>query len=159
MANGYKYPYIPGGKNMVAAVLGACKYIRETGYFNKAVRYYADRYDVDEDELAAHIRARQAAGQRGTTRGKYKYYVVRTICSCEADNEPNVTDLKVKKALNEKNARKDWTKINRANDYGGNYAPYYWDEVLGEYGTEDEAKNAIRKNYKLWNDGLWRCDR
>ena len=27
----YKYPYIKGGKAIVAAVLGACGYIRETG--------------------------------------------------------------------------------------------------------------------------------
>ena len=44
----YKYPYIKGGKAMVAAVLGACSYIRETGYFNRAVTYYANKYNVSE---------------------------------------------------------------------------------------------------------------
>lgn len=51
MEKNYKYPFIKGGKAMVAAVLGACSYIRETGYFNKAVRYYSEKYDVDPDEL------------------------------------------------------------------------------------------------------------
>lgn len=31
-----KYPYI-SDKRMYAAVMNACKYIRETGYFNKAI--------------------------------------------------------------------------------------------------------------------------
>lgn len=70
----YKYPYI-ADKKMYAAVMGACSYIRETGYFNKAVSYYADKYGVDAAELEAHIRQRQGAGQKGKTR-KYKYYVI-----------------------------------------------------------------------------------
>lgn len=73
----YKYPFIPD-KTMYAAVMGACSYIRETGYFNKAVKYYANKYGVDEDELAKHVRARQGAGQKGKTR-KYKHFVCIVI--------------------------------------------------------------------------------
>ena len=69
-----KYPYI-ADKRMYAAVMGACSYIRDTGYFNKAVSYYADKYGVDENELAKHIRARQSSGQKGKTR-KYKYFLI-----------------------------------------------------------------------------------
>lgn len=69
------YPYIKD-KNMYAAVMGACSYIRDTGYFHKAVSYYADKYKVDEKELEREIRKRQAAGQKGKTR-KYKYFVVK----------------------------------------------------------------------------------
>lgn len=70
----YKYPYI-SDKKMYAAVMGACSYIRDKGYFNKAVSYYANKYGVDPDELAEEIRKRQGAGQKGKTR-KYKYYLV-----------------------------------------------------------------------------------
>ena len=74
----YKYPYI-SDKNMYAAVMGACSYIRETGWFNKAVAYYAKKYHVDQDELAKHIRARQGAGQKAnndSNRRKYSWFAV-----------------------------------------------------------------------------------
>ena len=67
----YKYPYIP--KEYYAAVMFACKMIRENGNFNKAVKIAAIYYDVDEQDVKKHVRARQSAGQKGTTR-KYKYY-------------------------------------------------------------------------------------
>ena len=57
------FPYI-ADKKMYAAVMGACSYIREKGWFNKAVSYYSKKYGVDSDELAQHIRARQSVGQR-----------------------------------------------------------------------------------------------
>ena len=52
----------------------ACKLIREHGNYNKAIRIASSHYDVDADTLSKHVRARQAAGQKGKTR-KYKYYV------------------------------------------------------------------------------------
>lgn len=134
----YKYPYI-ANKKMYCAVMGACKWIRESGYFNKAVKYYADRYGVDADELAKHIRERQGAGQKGKKRGAYKYYVVLTWESCDADGEAHLIDLKTKKAMNESNAKQDWWDFNRVNDYGGSYAPYRFDEVLNEFATKKEA--------------------
>lgn len=79
------YPYI-ADKRMYAAVMGACRWIRKDGYFNKAVRYYADKYGVDEDELAAEIRKRQSAGQKKKNatapKRKYKYYVVAKWATC-----------------------------------------------------------------------------
>ena len=74
----YKYPYIP--KEYYAAVMYACKIIRETGNFNRAVRIASSHYDVDDEILERHIRKRQGAGQKGkaspTKNKKYKYFVV-----------------------------------------------------------------------------------
>lgn len=74
----YKYPYIP--KEYYAAVMYACKIIRETGNFNRAVRIASSYYDVDDEILERHIRKRQGAGQKGkaspTKNKKYKYFVV-----------------------------------------------------------------------------------
>lgn len=67
-----KYPWIP--KEYYAAVMYACKLIRDNGNYNKSIRIASNYYDVDEDTLSKHVRARQAAGQKGKTR-KYKYYV------------------------------------------------------------------------------------
>ena len=61
-----KYPYVP--KKYYPAVILACKMIRESGWFNKAVSYCANKYNLDEDTLAHHIRKRQAAGQKGKKR-------------------------------------------------------------------------------------------
>ena len=41
--NENKYPYI-ADKKMYAAVMSACKYIRETGRFNQAVERNAEWY-------------------------------------------------------------------------------------------------------------------
>jgi hypothetical protein len=62
MAN--KMPYI-ADKKLYAAVMFACKMIREEGYFNKAVKIAARYYDVDADDVANEIRKRQSVGQMG----------------------------------------------------------------------------------------------
>ena len=102
-----RYPYI-ADKEMYAAVMGACSMIREMGYFHKAVSYYASRYGVDEDELAAHIRARQGVGQHGKQRGAYKNfrYAGRydVFYKENADTPTTPFDMTLK-ALNERNAR------------------------------------------------------
>jgi len=61
------YPYI-GDKQMYAAVMYACQSIRKRHWFNVAVDHACARYGVDREELEAHIRARQAAGQRAKNR-------------------------------------------------------------------------------------------
>ena len=58
----YVYPQIP--KDIYPAVTYACAEIRKNGFFNVAIRKASKRYGVDEDELKALIRERQAAGQR-----------------------------------------------------------------------------------------------
>ena len=146
----YKYPYIPD-KRMYAAVMGACQYIRETGYFNKAVSYYAKRYDVDENELAGHIRARQAAGQKGKHSNnagkKYKWFIVCKTVWCEADGEITLYDPFVIKGLTEETvirrfSESDWDRTVR-DDYGGSYAPVYGHKVIAEFESEKEAKRAL----------------
>ena len=72
----YRYPYIKD-RDMYAAVMGACSYIRETGYFNKAVSYYARKFGVDRDELEKEIRKRQGAGQKLKNKGrKYEWVLI-----------------------------------------------------------------------------------
>lgn len=68
----YKYPYIP--KEYYPAVMYACSCIRKYGTFNVACKAAAQKYGVDEDEIAKHVRKRQGAGQKGQTR-KYKFFV------------------------------------------------------------------------------------
>lgn len=73
-----KLPYIPN-KNLYAAVMGACSYIRETGYFNKAITYYADKYNVDANEVKKYVRIAQGNGQRIASQKankKFKWYAV-----------------------------------------------------------------------------------
>ena len=60
---------------MYAAVMGACSWIRESGYFNKATKYYADKYGVDVDELRKYVRTAQGNGQKqAAKKEKRKYY-------------------------------------------------------------------------------------
>lgn len=71
-----KLPYIPD-KDLYMAVIGACSYIRETGYFNKATEYYARKYGVDADEVKRYVRIAQGNGQREAAKRQkrvYKWY-------------------------------------------------------------------------------------
>lgn len=151
-----KYPYIPN-KKMYAAVMGACRYIREEGYFNKAVSYYADRYGVDEEELAKHIRARQSAGQKGrksASKGKkYKYFLVCQWCTCDADGTPYVTSPpQILKGLSEETVLTRFVDSDmnqtKAGDYGGNYVNVYHHAVIAEFNSKAEAE----QNYPQWKD-------
>lgn len=103
----YKYPYIP-----------------------------KDYYLAVEDELSKHVRARQAAGQRGKKRGKFKKYrykgtVYLRYHECGDYNE-FLFDFIIE-ALNEKNARNRlYEKI-----FGRQYDPFDYDwfckfEIDGE---------------------------
>lgn len=99
----YKYPYIP--KEYYAAVMFACKIIRETGQMNRAIKTASRYYKVDEEELEKHVRARQAAGQKGKKRGKYywyavRFYLVNETYGCDYDDSNAITV----KATSEKNA-------------------------------------------------------
>jgi len=139
-----KYPYI-ADKRMYAAVMGACKWIRESGYFNKAVRYYANKYNVSEKELAAEIRKRQGAGQKakGTTAREYKYYTV--ILYTETDRECWKTGEKVQRATSEKNAR----KANYENVYlDGYHELMHGSFILNEYETKAEAEQNLGNDVK-----------
>jgi hypothetical protein len=151
----YKYPYIKGGKQMVAAVLGACKMISDTGYFNKAVSYYSEKYDVDKEELAKNIRARQAAGQKGRT-CKYRYYAVlffkdyytaddagtRASWIWEEQDAKKHTYVKVLRATNKKNAE---TQIDNMGDACFPYksGTDYWVFHIKEFTEKKEAEKYL----------------
>ena len=149
-----KYPYIPD-KRMFAAVMCACHMIRESGWFNKAVSYAADKFNVDEDDLAKHIRERQAAGQRKkqTAKGrKYKWFISEKWVRSEADGEGHSLGLSVFRASSPHNAEHKFSEedLNNTirNDYGGNYAPVFSHHVRGNpdgYPTKAEALVALKK--------------
>lgn len=148
----YKYPYIP--REYYAAVMFACKMIRENGYFNKAIQRAADYYDVDEDELAKHVRARQGAGQKGTTR-KYKWYLLLTVEDCMAPDDCGTMNSwfyytekdwrdhshkKIVKATSRENTE------NQAYGHGsGQFEPFESVRYIEEFATEKEARERAKK--------------
>ena len=148
----YKYPYIPN-KRMYAAVMGACSYIRDKGYFNKAVRYYADKYNVDEDELAQHIRARQSAGQRGKSpkskAKKYKWFIVCETTDLDIGGETRLYNPTIVKGLSRETVQRrysdaDWNRTCRAYT-GSSFDTIYGHTVVSEHETEEEAKTALNQ--------------
>lgn len=50
----YKLPYI-GNKNLYAAVMTACSMVKESGWFNKACRYAAEKYGVREADVRDYV--------------------------------------------------------------------------------------------------------
>lgn len=164
----YKYPYIKGGKAMVAAVLGACSYIRKTGYFNKAVKYYANKYNVDEEELAANIRERQGAGQKGKkskSQGrKYHWFIVCEQSWSDAEGYSDYYRPQILKGLSEKTIKSRFcesdNKRTMREDTGSSYSPVYNHIVIAEFDSEEQAREAFPKWEELAKEhenkkGLW----
>ena len=140
-----KYPYI-ANKRLYAAVMYACKLIRETGYRNKAIQTAANEYDFNFEDVEKEIIKRQVAGRKAKSKPrKYKWYIVGTYEACEADYEYNLISVKIKRALNKSNACRDWFDWNRSMDYGGSYAPFRHDEVIGEFECKKDAESALLK--------------
>lgn len=142
----HKYPYV-ADKNMYAAVMSACRYIRKTGYFNKAVSYNAQWYGVDPDELAKEIRKRQAVGQKkSTAKRQYKYFLVLSVTESKEGSARSINDIEVVRGISKESVGRRYLdsdfRRTRAADYGGYYAPYYYHDVVGEYDTKEEAEMA-----------------
>ena len=146
-----KYPYI-ADKRMYAAVMSACKYIQETGYFNKAVSYNAEKYGVDEDELAKEIRKRQSAGQNGKSskaKGKtYRYFIVVESIFSDASGlsyrDPQILRGLSRQTVERRFIDSDWKKTVRS-DYGGSYAPSYSHSAIADFDSKAEAEDALSR--------------
>lgn len=152
--NKHKYPFVP--KEYYPAVMFACKLIREHNQFNRAVRTAASYYNVDRDELEAHIRKRQAAGQKGQKRGTYFWYVCEYVVANEHYDyfEPEFARYEVVKATNEKNAQ---DQIARKYDrYGATGFDGTW-AIFGDViqfdakqDAETKAKALTQEHRKKW---------
>lgn len=154
--SGHKYPYIP--KKYYKPVMFACKMIRETGYFNKAINTAARYYGVDADEVAKHVRARQGAGQKGKTRS-YNIYGIVALRSCigghdldehahwsyfEEDFKQN-TIFSIKKATSESNAIKAMrAQLDECNIYRGIGGDYYIPIKVFTFDSEEQAKSRLQ---------------
>ena len=142
-------PYIPD-KSMYAAVMGACRYIRATGYFSRAVSYYANLYDVDADELAAHIRARQSVGQKrknAKTKRVYKYFVCdRWIHRQHRDdyNYEHTPNIQVIKAVSREHAARNNSGITSWGYQNESYSEWIC-TVIAEFDTKAEADEYAEK--------------
>jgi hypothetical protein len=140
----HKYPYIP--KEYYAAVMFACKIIREKKSFNRGINTAAKYYSVDRDELAKHVRARQAAGQKGSKREKYKYYAIAFFVAGDhyVDYQRPFREpicFEVVKATSLKNA-----KNQIRNKYGNyRYGPYAFISKDKECPTEESARETLRE--------------
>ena len=143
----YKYPLIP--KEYYPAVMLACKIIRERNTFNKAVKIASKYYNVDENELIYHIRARQAAGQKGTSAGrKYKWYIIFEITECCEGSMSKVTGLSYEKATSVENAVKHFRKNDHIDSSDSYYTYSTFHVPLTEQGfdTEEEAEDFLRSD-------------
>lgn len=156
-----KYPYIHD-KTMYCAVMFACKLIRETRYFNKAVETAAEYYGVDEEELKRHIRERQAAGQKGKAKGrKYRWFILVKYDMTDAQGYYEYNDYRIVRATSHTNAIHHFAEADiretKQSDYGGSYSPLIGHTVVGEhdgYETKSEAVKALEllKKAKLPKD-------
>lgn len=145
----YKLPYIKD-KSLFAAVCGACSYISETGWFNKATQYYADRYRVDVEEVRRLVRVAQGNGQKKSAK-KRKYYYFAVEYSLGNERHGSAYFVKddaryaVLKATSEDNAKRQLDK----NDGWGEYDWQHWFGRVRKFDTIDEADNALNE----WSGG------
>lgn len=145
----HKYPWVP--REYFPAVMFACKMIRESGYFNKAIEAASEYYNVDEVELEKHVRARQAAGQRGRKRGSFKWFVAVPFVDSDAhpyDGGPGGRP-RIVKGLTKESVERRFTKCDagatKRNDYGGPYSLAYWTRIYGPFTSKSEAEEYVLK--------------
>ena len=143
----YKYPFIKGGKAMVAATLGACSYIRDTGYFNKAISYYADKYNVDPKKLEENVRARQAAGQRASKAKRvYHWFAVEYSMGNERNGcayfEPLEAQYTTARGVSADTVQK---RLSAHDDYISEYAPCHWFGRVIACDNEQSAKDLVEQ--------------
>ena len=146
-----KYPYVE--KEYYPAVMFACKMIRENGYFNKAIKISASYYGVDEEKLKKYVNERRAAGQRGKSRGEFKFYAVLGYVDMVYNDDEGTHE-----SIYYRNA-KEWVEAGRkvivkALNYENalskilSYYPdghYIAPLLIEEYGTQKEAKERLKK--------------
>lgn len=152
-----KLPYI-SDKRLYAAVMGACSYIRETGYFNKAISYYAKKYDVSKDDIAKYVRIAQGNGQKAknkvSPKRKYKWFAVEYSWGC--DNIPYFTpetaQYKVAKGTTVENVI-DRIDKGVSGKYTFSTLPILYIGRTGEFETEEEAKQCCNE---WWYDNKQR---
>lgn len=162
-----KLPYI-SDKKLYAAVMGACSWIRETGYFNKATQYYADEYGVDVEEVRKYVRIAQGNGQKKAPKRKYKWYVVlylndyRTVYEddCEFEswnwNETEIlkhSNFKLIKATSQENAEIALTKNNSIEHSGRHIIVEHCFEFETESKAVEYAKSLKWEDVKKYYIG------
>lgn len=143
-----KLPYIPN-KKMYAAVMGACSYVRATGYFNKATQYYADKYGVSVDEVRRYVRMAASEGQKEKAEKsprKYLYFAIEFSIGSERGGfdyfEKEYAQYTIRKATSPENAKyqlykndKDWSE----------YAPQHYFGRVAAFRTKEEAERTIEE--------------
>lgn len=139
-----KLPYIPN-KKLYAAVMGACSWIRESGYFNKATRYYADKYGVDVDDVRKYVRIAQGNGQKQANKykkRKYKYWAIEYSIGGERFNnieyfEKDHAQYSIEKATSKDNAM---SHIDGNDRYWDEWAPQHFFGRCEPFDTKEQAK-------------------
>ena len=143
----YKYPYI-ADKRMYARVMCACSMIRESGWFNKAVEYAADKYGVDEEKLAGHIRQRQAAGRKAkkpATPRKYHYFIRLKYDASAEGSEHIFKGAEIIKAVSKENVENRLAEfdlyVTRKQDTGSYYDSAQYHELMDvAFDTKEQAE-------------------
>lgn len=156
-----KLPYIPD-KKMYAAVMGACSYIRKTGWFNKATEYYADKYDVSLDEVQKYVRIAQSNGQKKANseklKRKYSWFAVEYSLGNERNGGAYFEYIDAHYTV-AKGLTKD-TVMNRLSQYDdvfSEYAPLHWFGRVEGFPTKDEATRKMKEWKKQHEADIGRC--
>ena len=148
----YKYPYIP--KDYYPAVMFACKLIREHGTFNRAIETASNYYNVNKSTLEKHVRARQAAGQKGrkgtNTGKKLKWWFVPRYQNAPHEQFYEIAPI-VKRGYSQKTISNTLCREDKTPVWSESF--YSYGEAVGPYDTKDDAESAAKQyaqEHYLW---------
>lgn len=142
-------------KDVYKAVMFACSLLKKGKSYHDAVRIAASYYDADIEQVRHYMSQRSGRSQTGNRKGrKYRYYVVCTYVACDANPEPLLDERRIKKAMSEKTAKRDWLDEDRRNDYGGSYAPYHIEHIEAVFDTLEEAQEYAKTHKPV--ESLWK---
>ena len=137
----YKYPLIP--KKYYAAVMFACKMIREHKTFNKSCEIAANYYKVDEQQVRKHVSARAAAGHKGVKQGKQYWFVVTKFHGSDAsgfEEEGSKVVRGKSKATVDSRFLEESGNYNMRHDRNG--SSYSWSEYFTVDGPYEKKADA-----------------
>lgn len=138
----YKYPYIP--REYYAAVMGVVGDFgnsQDEERFNQLVNLHSARFWVNRQEVARYARIRLAV-ERNTP----SWFIVAERIATNAGDlryqYPQVMKGWSAETVTEPFSYRDW-KQGMDSDFYNDYLIVYSHEAIAEFGTEEEAKEAL----------------
>lgn len=151
----YTMDYIPD-KTLYAAVMFACKMIREGESAPLAMSIAANYYGVARSDVNFYVSQRSGRRKKtktSSTKGrKYSYWAVACITSACEGSERTLQGVSIDKGLSKETVEKKYIALDfnfdRIHDTGSYYNSQRWHEAFKSFDDKEKAEKWVQRNYE-----------